>query len=64
MSDRLISDMIVSSAFSEAVKDGDWPEDRGHENGNYSNLCVDCGNFFIGHKRRVVCRICAERRVP
>lgn len=36
-----------------------WPEDFGHENGDYQNQCVHCGQFFIGYKRRVVCRVCA-----
>lgn len=37
----------------------DWAEDAGHENGNYSNLCSDCGQHFTGHKRRVTCKLCA-----
>ena len=37
-----------------------WPEDFGGENGNYHNECVTCKTLFIGHKRRVVCRECAE----
>ena len=36
----------------------DYPEDAENENGNYSNLCI-CGTEFIGHKRRVMCRVCA-----
>jgi phage tail sheath gpL-like len=36
-----------------------WPEDFPDENGNYQNQCVECGNFFIGYKRRVVCKLCA-----
>lgn len=37
-----------------------WPEDAGHENGNYSNSCCECLRMFTGHKRRVVCRSCSE----
>lgn len=37
-----------------------WPEDFGGENGNYQNECVTCKALFIGHKRRLVCRLCAE----
>ena len=40
------------------ARKADWPEDSLHENGNYQNLCVECGCTFIGHKRRVVCRAC------
>lgn len=36
-----------------------WTEDAGHENGRYSCRCIECGHDFIGHKRRVVCRLCA-----
>lgn len=36
----------------------DWTEDASHENGNYSCLCCACEKPFIGHKRRVLCRVC------
>ena len=36
-----------------------WIEDAGHENGLYSNTCIKCGREFAGHKRRVICRVCA-----
>jgi hypothetical protein len=39
--------------------DRDWKEDFNHENGNYRCICCHCGNTFSGHKRRVVCKICA-----
>jgi len=35
-----------------------WPEDSEHENGNYLNRCVDCAEYFIGHKRRLICKTC------
>lgn len=35
-----------------------WPEDFPHENGNYHCHCCICGSYFIGHKRRVVCKEC------
>lgn len=41
-----------------------WPEDSGHENGNYSNTCVQCLREFIGHKRRQVCKVCAATPSP
>ena len=36
----------------------DWTEDFAHENGNYSCLCCRCGQAFVGHKRRVICKAC------
>jgi hypothetical protein len=46
-----------------------WREDAGHENGNYSNACCECGRMFLGHKRRVICKVCSthgagERSTP
>jgi hypothetical protein len=35
-----------------------WTEDFEHENGNYQCRCIECKNMFIGHKRRVVCKVC------
>lgn len=43
-------------------KDGvsrDWPEDFSHENGNYNCECYLCHKIFVGHKRRVVCKVCS-----
>ena len=40
-----------------------WPEDYTHENGNYINNCAQCEAAFIGHKRRVICKVCAEENV-
>jgi uncharacterized OB-fold protein len=37
-----------------------WFEDMSHENGNYVNFCKRCGRYFIGHKRRVICKECAN----
>ncbi len=39
----------------------DWTEDWEYENGNYQCSCVRCGTAFIGHKRRVTCRMCASK---
>ena len=41
----------------------DWPEDYTGENGTYSCMCAECKTQFFGHKRRVVCKVCAERKV-
>ena len=38
-----------------------YPEDFGHENGMYQTLCRGCGNFFLGHKRRFACKVCANK---
>lgn len=37
-----------------------WPEDSTHENGDYFCRCITCGNPFIGHKRRVTCKLCTR----
>ncbi len=39
----------------------DWIADRRHENGQYQCKCYACGETFIGHKRRVECRVCKAR---
>jgi len=36
-----------------------WEEDYEHENGNYINTCIECKLPFKGHKRRVICKMCA-----
>jgi hypothetical protein len=46
--------MPVNKAFV-----GNWPEDFEHENGNYANQCKECKMLFVGHKRRLVCKLCA-----
>ncbi len=38
----------------------DWPEDFHMENGEYSCRCVGCAEMFVGHKRRMVCKICTQ----
>lgn len=42
----------------------DWSEDFGHENGRYMCQCFICDSTFFGHKRRVVCKQCAEPYRP
>ncbi len=41
-----------------SVSERSWPEDEGHENGNYFCDCCNCGRSFKGHKRRQLCRVC------
>lgn len=47
-----------------AATGGDWAEDFYHENGRYGQRCPDCGIPFTGHKRRVICKLCATRPIP
>ncbi len=42
----------------------DWPEDFGHENGAYMNVCVECKVTFIGYKRRLLCKVCVLKQGP
>lgn len=42
------------------IQERSWPEDSGHENGNYYCECCVCLRQFTGHKRRVVCKVCAK----
>ena len=37
-----------------------WDEDKDQENGNYMNKCIYCKSFFMGHKRRVICKECSK----
>lgn len=38
----------------------DWEEDWAHNNGQYLCRCMWCKLMFMGHKRRVTCRVCAK----
>lgn len=46
--------------LSEAVLERSWTEDSPNENGNYFNICCTCHHDFVGHKRRMACKTCAE----
>ncbi len=37
-----------------------WPDDSILEKGNYECRCAKCGETFVGHKRRAICRECAR----
>lgn len=39
----------------------DYPEHAHLENGNYWNICCECGMEFVGYKRTPLCKLCAER---
>ena len=43
------------------MSDNDWTEDFAHENGCYGCRCLECDQPFVGHKRRVICRVCKPR---
>jgi len=36
----------------------DWPEDFADENGKYQCQCIYCAEYFFGHKRRFICKLC------
>lgn len=57
--DRLRMDRKHGDAPSGSEK-RDWPGDFEHENGNYQCTCLECGKLFLGHKRRVICRVCTK----
>jgi hypothetical protein len=56
-----LTDMMTNNATT-GTEAGDWLEDAAHENGNYQNICYECGNKFVGHKGRVTCKVCALAR--
>lgn len=41
-----------------------YPEDAAHENGKYLCRCIICCELFIGHKRRIVCKLCNNPPAP
>jgi len=55
----VIWDAVKDAVFASMAKPGDWPEDFGHENGQYLCSCCECKRTFTAHKRRVVCKLCA-----
>jgi hypothetical protein len=58
------SEILTSRLFPPGRDSSpDWIEDNTHENGNYLCQCVHCKRVFVGHKRRVVCKVCDEREV-
>lgn len=69
MADATFVDYGAADAFAVAAKalpstDRNWVEDAPHENGNYECSCVECGHSFIGHKRRVLCKLCSNLLAP
>lgn len=54
----LIKEQSKMAAQDNEVSRGDWVEDFEHENGQYECRCIMCNRSFVGHKRRVICKIC------
>lgn len=38
----------------------DWTEDFPHRDGRYECKCSRCNTFFLGHKRRITCKVCGD----
>lgn len=51
--------LLKDSTFDERS----WKEDASHENGNYYCNCCVCQRQFLGHKRRVLCKVCDVEEV-
>lgn len=58
--ERNIRSLKRPSQAQEPTIERDWAEDFSHENGNYDNRCSICERFFVGHKRRVICKACSS----
>ena len=50
----------VKNPIQATTSKRDWQEDFKHENGNYQNECSQCHKWFMGHKRRVICKACTN----
>lgn len=62
---RLDKAKKVLEAIAAEQPKRDWPEDAADtDNGSYQCRCVTCGSAFTGHKRRLVCKACAEQPKP
>jgi hypothetical protein len=49
-------------ALTEEQAKRSFLEDSFHENGQYECICTTCNKTFTGHKRRITCKVCMERR--
>lgn len=60
--DGEIARCTACQGTGNALKAGprDWPEDFVHENGKYQNRCSTCLESFMGYKRRITCKLCAD----
>lgn len=48
----------VAAVVGADATNRNWPEDFHLENGQYQCRCVFCYEYFRGHKRRFVCKLC------
>jgi hypothetical protein len=65
--DELAASRKQDTAHPAATGEGDflpdahnWTEDFSHENGGYFCICRECRGQFMGHKRRQLCKVCAN----
>ena len=58
---KQITEVQALALLDPKPQPGDWAEDAAHENGKYQNRCFSCGNMFVGHKRRVQCKVCHDK---
>jgi len=50
----------ITDMMREQEDSRNWTEDYCLENGKYYNRCSECGETFLGYKRRRVCKLCAQ----
>ena len=48
----------LSSLHPLACSAHSWPEDYSDENGAYESRCIQCETPFLGHKDRLICKVC------
>ncbi|BDD79907.1 hypothetical protein [Burkholderia phage FLC9] len=61
--DRSKLDSAIVAAFNRQHPGSfarNWPEDFPHENGMYECICLHCRHHFLGYKRRMTCKSCAN----
>lgn len=57
-----LDDQLSAILSAEPAQDDrNYSEDSPFENGNYECRCITCGATFFGHKRRVQCKVCANK---
>lgn len=63
MTDHEGNPLATSDSSSDLLRDSEhsWKEDYPDENGKHHHTCQQCGAQFIGHKRRMICKVCSDR---
>jgi len=59
----LMYEGVTMNAFMNLNPLTDYIEDLDDGNGNYENICLKCGTFFIGYKRRSWCKKCFTDKI-